>query len=99
MGQMSWRVDDDLLERVRQAAHEHGWSLNFYVTRVLDAATDPENAPSGTERLRERLGRAGLLAQSGPVVQRPPRSAVRRAAKAAGRGTAASDIVSSDRGA
>ncbi|HZO68494.1 MAG TPA: toxin-antitoxin system HicB family antitoxin [Kribbellaceae bacterium] len=98
MGQMSWRVDDELLERVRQAAREHGWSLNLYVTKVLDAASDPDNAPSGTERLRERLARAGLLADSGPSAERPPRSAVRRAAKAAGRGTAVSDVVASERG-
>jgi hypothetical protein len=96
MAQMSWRVDDELLERVRQAARERGWSL--YVTKVLDAATDPDNAPSGTERLRERLTRAGLLADSGPSAERPPRSAVRRAAKAAGRGTAVSDVVASERG-
>lgn len=98
MGQVSWRVDDDLLVRVREAAREHGWSLNMYVTKVMDAATDPEHAASGTERVRERLARAGLLAEPSPPVRRPGRAAVRRAGKAAGGGTALSDLVSDGRG-
>lgn len=98
MGQVSWRADDGLVDRVREAAEAHGWSVNRYMTNVLDAATDPENAPSGTERLRERLARAGLLVDSGPPVERPPAAAVRRAGKAAGRGTTVADLVSEGRG-
>lgn len=98
MGQVSWRVDDELLERVRDAAREHGWSLNLYVTRVMDAATDREHAASGTERARERLSRAGLLAEAAPPVRRPGRAAVRRAGKAAAGGSSVADLVSQGRG-
>jgi hypothetical protein len=97
MGQVSWRADDELLARVRAAAQEHGWSLNMFVTRVMDAATDPEHAPPGAERIRERLARAGLLAEAGPPVVRPAKAAVRRAGKAAAGGTTLAELVSAGR--
>ena len=58
---MTWRATEALLERVRRQAAEQGRSLNDWVTVVLDAASDPANAGGQAERLRERLGRAGLL--------------------------------------
>ena len=58
---MTWRATEELLERVRRQAAEQGRSLNDWVTVVLDAASDPANAGGQAERLRERLGRAGLL--------------------------------------
>jgi hypothetical protein len=97
MGQVSWRMSDELLERVRETARAYGWSVNMYVTTVMDAATDPAHAGSETERIRERLDRAGLLAVPGPPVRRPPRAAVQRSAKAAATGTPLSELLSADR--
>lgn len=90
-------MQDELLERVRQTALAYGWSVNMYVTKVMDAATDPDHASSETERIRERLDRAGLLAVPGPPAQRPPKAALRRAAKVAATGTPVSKLLTSDR--
>lgn len=98
MAQMSWRSSDELYARVRAAAGTHGWSVNEYVTRVLDAATDPATAGTPRAALVERLERAGLLAPPGSPRQRPPLAKVRRARRAAGTGTPLSDIVAADRG-
>jgi|SRR6266540_4312581 len=97
MAQMSWRASDQLLERVREAAAQSGWSMNEYVTRVLEAATDPDNAANETERIRERLTRAGLLAPAGAPRRRPAKAQVARARRAAGSGTPLAQIVSDDR--
>lgn len=91
--QVTWRADDELVDRVRHAARAWGWSVNEYVTRVLDAATDPAHAADDTERLRERLSRAGLLAAPGAPRTRPPHAAVQRARRAASDGTPLSDFV------
>jgi hypothetical protein len=71
--------------------------MNEYVTRVLEAATDPENAANETERIRERLARAGLLAPAGAPRRRPAQAQVARARRAAGSGTPLAQIVSDDR--
>jgi hypothetical protein len=97
MGQMSWRAPDNLLDRVRQVAADTGWSMNEYVTRVLEAATDPALADEGAQQTRERLARAGLLAETGSRRQRPDRAELARARRQAGRGTPLSDLVSSGR--
>jgi len=93
MAQMTWRLTDELLERVRRAARRQGRSMNEYVTAVHDAATDPELAESDAERVRERLDRAGLLAPVGPVHSRPPADQVARARAKAGKGIPLSDLV------
>lgn len=71
--------------------------MNEFLTRVLDAVTDPELAGDDAARIRERLARAGLLAEVGPPVVRPDPAAVAAARRAAGSGTALSDLVSTDR--
>jgi len=96
---MTTRVSESLLERIRRAAEERRISVNEFVTRTMDAATDPELEGSEAERLRARLAAAGLTvlpATSDRV--RPPREALQAARRAAGRGTPLSDIVSADRG-
>lgn len=97
MAQVTWRAPDELVDRLRHAAADEGRSLNDYLTRLARAATDPALAGSGLERLRERLGRAGLLAERGPEAQRPDPAAVARARRRAGRGTPLSDLVVTDR--
>ena len=95
---MTWRSDDELLERVRHEAQRQGRSMNEYVTAVLDAATNPDLAGNDAARLRERIERAGL---SIPPGQGPPRhpdpSEVTRARAAAGTGRTLSDLVSEGR--
>lgn len=94
MAQVTWRTPDELLERVRHAATSSGRSVNEWITRVLDAATDPELSGSDADRVRERLARAGLLAETSrlPVTQPDPK-ALEDAREAAGRGTPLSDLV------
>lgn len=99
---MTWRASEDLLERVRRQAAEQGRSLNDWVTVVLDAASDPATAGSQAERLRERLGRAGLLEVPDvpvPVVPaRPSAEQLAAARAAAGSGVTLAELVSDGRG-
>ena len=74
MAQVSWRADDELVERVRQVASRSGRSLNEYLTVVLSAATDPELAGSEVDGVRERLALAGLLEEPTPGSVRAPRA-------------------------
>ena len=97
MAQLTIRASDELVERVRTAAGRLGRSMNEYVVAVLGAATDPDLAGDDSERIRERLDRAGLLAAGGVARPRPEASSVAAARAAAGRGTQLSDIVASDR--
>lgn len=98
MKQLTLRAPEALLERVRIAAREQDLSTNEYVSRVLDAATNPDLATSESERLRQRLSAAGLLlTRHDPVAERPPESAVAAARRAAAGGTALSTLVSEGR--
>lgn len=94
---MTWRSHDELHERVRRAAAQHGRSMNEFVTLVLDAATNPELAGSDAERLRERLDQAGILVPAGPPRWRPDPDRVEAARARAGMGTALSQLVSEGR--
>ncbi len=101
MAQMTWRTSDELLDRVRTQAREHGVSLNEWVTTVLSAVTDPQNAGSDSERLRARLRNAGLIEDvesPGPTGSDPLDAArVDEARAAAGRGTELSELVAHGR--
>ena len=99
MAQVTWRAPDDVVERVKRQAAEHGRSLNDWVTTVLSAVSDPAAAGSQAQALRERLARAGLLeAVAGRAVERPQGAAVAAARAAAGAGVPLSDLVSDGRG-
>jgi hypothetical protein len=97
MTQVTWRAPDEVVERVRQAAARQGRSLNDYLTRLAQAATDPELAGNDVERLRERLARAGLLVPPAEPRRRPDPAAVARARREAGRGTPLSELVAEGR--
>jgi len=99
MAQVTWRTPDELLDRVRHAAATSGHSVNEWITRVLDAATDPELSGSEAVRVRERLSRAGLLAEpSSRQVMRPSAEALADARQAAATGTLLSELVIEGRG-
>ena len=98
MAQLTIRVPDELVARVRSAASRNATSLNAYVAWVLDAATDPELADNEAARLRERLRRAGVLVEALPGDHvPPPADRVAAARAAAGRGTPLSDLVAQGR--
>ena len=94
MAQITIRAPEELIARVRLSASDAGRSMNDYVTSILDAATDPDLADSASERLRERLRRAGLLVTVTPLPgQRPSKEDVEAAGAAAAEGRLLSDLV------
>ena len=98
MTQVTLRLPVELLIRLKQAARAHGQSLNGWATLVFTAAVDPGLAGDAAEQLRERLARAGLLAQLERRTQaRPSAERVAQARAAAGTGRPLSDLVSEDR--
>ncbi len=98
--QITWRADDVLVDRVRYAARSRELSVNEFMTRVLDVATDASRDPDGLGSVRERLAAAGLLAGAGARLTEPapPADEVATARRRAARGALASDVVSEDRG-
>ncbi|MGH3839110.1 MAG: transcriptional regulator [Pseudonocardiaceae bacterium] len=93
MAQVTWRAPDELVARVRRAADQRGSSINEFVTRVLDAATDPELTDDESLRVRERLAAAGLLAPVGPPRPRPASDDLASARRRAGQGHPLADLV------
>jgi hypothetical protein len=100
MTQVTWRASDELVQRVRDAAARQGRSLNDYLTRLAEAAVNPELAGDDVERLRERLARAGLIVApaAGASRRRPDQQALVRARRRAGGGTPLADLVKHGRG-
>ena len=98
MSQLTLRISDRLAHQLKAAARARGASVNGWATAVLAAAVDPAYAGDEAQALRERLARAGLLAESAtPARKRPARRAFARARAAAGRGRALSELVSEGR--
>lgn len=98
MAQVTWRAPDALVARVREVAAREGRSMNDFLSRVLEAVTDPGLAGSEAERIRERLARAGLLADRGEArPTRPHPEALARARARAGRGTELAELVTQGR--
>lgn len=93
MAQVTWRTTSELAERVRTAADQRDMSINEFVTRVLDAATNPELTDDESLRVRERLAAAGLLAPAGPPRPRPAADDLARARHRAGQGHKLADLV------
>jgi plasmid stability protein len=98
MAQLTLRVDDDLADDLRGMAARRGQSVNALATKILRAFTDPQAAGSDMDEIRERLARAGLLADppSEPA-PRPDPEAVAAAGRRAAQGKLLSDIVLEDR--
>lgn len=99
MAQLTIRIDDDLAGALKDAARERGQSVNELAKTALRALVDPDAAESGVQRIRERLARAGILADPEP----PPTEHVdpvelEAARKRAGRGKSLSEFVNEDRG-
>ena len=97
MAQVTWRTPDELFARVRSAAGQRRISVNEFLTRVLDAATDPELTDDESLRVRERLSAAGLLAPTGPPRPRPAGDDLAGARHRAGQGRPLSELVRDSR--
>lgn len=98
MGQVSWRVDDELLDRVRHFAKANDMSVNSYISRVLSLATSEDEDSSDAVRMRQRLRAAGMLAAGQRSdARRVDDDELAQLRRLAGRGTPASDIVITDR--
>jgi hypothetical protein len=100
MKQVTLRVDERLADFLKQAAAARSESVNSYAQVVLSAAVDPVFASDETEQLRERLKRAGLLAEPAAISHpTPDGAALAQARKRAGRGQRPlSTFVIEDRG-
>jgi len=98
VAQLTIRLDDELAEVVRRVAADEGESMNGWVVKVIRLATDPDHEPTGIERTRERLRRAGLLAEPVPYTGPPPDpEMLAEARRQAGRGTLLSELIRQDR--
>ncbi len=97
MAQITLRTSDALAVRLRLAAAAQQRSVNEYLTRLVEAATDPELAGEDAARTRERLARAGLLVTPGPPRRRPDSAVVAAARATAGRGRRLSDLITDQR--
>ena len=98
MAQLTLRVDDALANDLRNLAARRGESVNTLATRALRALTDPRAAGTDMDETRERLARAGLLAD--PPTEPAPRpdpALVEAAGREAAKGRMLSDIVLEDR--
>ena len=99
MTQLSVRLSDDLAAEVKTHAAASGRSVNGWIVAVLEAAVNPELAGSEAERLRARLARAGLLVvPPRRETAEPDADRLRRARRAAARGTPLSKLVGESRG-
>ncbi len=97
MRQLTLRVDSELADALKRAAVGRGQSINSFATTVLNAAVDPAFAGDEMSELRERLDRAGLLADGSTEDRRPPDAALMRARRRAGKGRSLASFVVEDR--
>lgn len=98
MAQLTLRVADELVQRLKSVAASQGRSVNSWASAVLAAAVDPDLAGEEAQVVRERLARAGLLLVP-PATRRarPDRAEASRARAAAGEGRSLADLVAEDR--
>ena len=97
--QLNIRIPERLAADLKRAAADQGRSVNALATDGLRALVDPDFAGDEADRIRERLRRAGLLAQPEPMPGAPPDpAAVEQARQDADQGSPLSDYVSEGRG-
>ena len=99
MAQITVRIDERLAEELKAHARRTGTSVNGFVVALLRAAVDPEYEDSDAERTRARLARAGLLEnrEQAPEAPPPDEARLRRARRAAGKGTPLARLVADGR--
>jgi hypothetical protein len=98
MKQLTLRIDDRLADFLKQAAAARSQSVNTYAQAVLSSAVDPDFAGDEAAQLRERLGRAGLLAAPPHALQSAPDpEALAHARQRAGRGRSLASLLVEDR--
>ena len=100
MAQITLRLDDDLADAIRDEAARRNRSVNAWLQELARAVVDPASSGDEVERLRERLGRAGLLIEfDGYPADEPgpDPDAVAAARAEAGRGRPLSSFVSEGR--
>lgn len=86
------------MARVKLRAQEQQVSMNEFLTRVAQAATDPSTSSSAVEEIRSRLKLAGLLSDFDvPDLVEPDEHVVEEARKLAGQGTPLSKLVIDNR--
>ena len=79
MQQITWRADDELVARIKMSAQDQRISMNEYLTRIAQAATDPSLSSNAIEEIRSRLRLAGLLSDfEARDMVRPDEDAVAR---------------------
>jgi plasmid stability protein len=94
MAQLTLRLDAELVEQLKRVAATAGQSVNRYAGDVLRAAVDPELEGAEVDRLRARLGRAGVLVATSPVRDAPgDAEALAAARRRAGSGRSLADLV------
>ncbi|MGH2585291.1 MAG: transcriptional regulator [Dehalococcoidia bacterium] len=99
MAQITLRVSDAEAAEFKAAAARAGQSLNEWAGFALRVRVDPDLAGDEADRVRERLRRAGLLAQTPPREgRRPDPKRVAAARREAGKGTPLSESVAEQRG-
>ncbi|WP_419554372.1 transcriptional regulator [Candidatus Poriferisodalis sp.] len=98
MQQITWRADEELVARVKMSAQDQRISMNEYLTRIVQAATDPSLSSNAIEEIRSRLRLAGLLSDfEARDIVRPDDDAVAAARQRAGQGTPLSELVRANR--
>ena len=98
MQQITWRADEELVARVKVCAQSQRVSMNEYLTRIAQAATDPSLSSNEIEEIRARLRLAGILSDFDTHDVLPPdEDAVAAARQRAGQGTPLSELVRANR--
>lgn len=98
MVQLTLRLDAELAEQLKRVAATAGQSVNRYAGDVLRAAVDPDLEGAEVDRLRARLGRAGVLVATSPVRDAPgDAEALAAARRRAGSGRSLADLVTEGR--
>jgi hypothetical protein len=99
MRQLTLRISDQLARDLRSEAQRQGKSVNSLAATALTALVDPDAEGTELERIRARLRRAGLLAETHPLPagSAPSRERVAHAGREAAKGKLLSDYVSEGR--